>query len=351
MTALLVSLMVFLGPAGSAEARAGAAAAADTVALPDSSALADSSGSRVPGDSTASTGRGPAPPDTAPAPGASVLADTARARGGVDYLWVLRGALVDPAKLDHIVERAKAIGARGLLVQVVGRGDAFYRSDILPRSEALGGSGAPPDYDPLAEILERAHRSGLEVHAWVNCMLVWSARSRPRDPRHVLNAHPEWVAAIKGGRPLSWLKPRERQRLAIEGVYLNPAHPRVRTWIASIAQEIARRYPVDGIHLDYIRQPDVAVGYDPTTRARFALQTGVDPERRDRLPAPQRAAVDPEWLAFQREQVTAVVREVRASVCAARPGLPISAAVVADTVRAVRSTAQPVQKWVQAGLP
>ena len=32
------------------------------------------------------------------------------------------------------------MGVRGLLVQVVGRGDAYYRSDLRPRAEALGSS-------------------------------------------------------------------------------------------------------------------------------------------------------------------------------------------------------------------
>src|SRR5439155_4049632 len=201
-------------------------------------------------------------------------------------------------------------------------GDACYRSDILPRAEFIDRA-AGPDFDPFGELLRRAHARGLEVHAWMNCLLVWSAPRLPRDPRHVVNAHPQWIARLRDGRTMTALGRDERERRGVEGVFLSAAHPEVRAFLASVAREIAQRYPVDGIHLDYIRDPSVAVGFDPTTRARFALETGVDPERRDRLPAPQRAAVDSEWLAFQREQVTAVVREVRDSVCAARPGLPI----------------------------
>ena len=71
----------------------------------------------------------------------------------VEYLWVTRSTLLDSTGVERLVSRARAAGVRGLLVQVVGRGDAFYRSDLLPRSEALD----PSDFDPLAFVLERSH--------------------------------------------------------------------------------------------------------------------------------------------------------------------------------------------------
>jgi uncharacterized lipoprotein YddW (UPF0748 family) len=179
-------------------------------------------------------------------------------------------------------------------------------------------------------------------------MLVWSAPSRPRDPRHVLNAHPEWIARLRDGRSMVRLGTRERERLKVEGIFMSPAHPGVRSFVARIAQEIATRYPVDGIHLDYIRQPDAAIGFDPTTRARFALQTGIDPERFHRLPAAQRRAVESVWGEFQREQVTAIIREVRDSL-RARP-VTLSAAVIADTAHAERHNAQPWREWVRDRL-
>jgi uncharacterized lipoprotein YddW (UPF0748 family) len=277
-------------------------------------------------------------------------ASVAARRASVDYLWVVRTALTKPADIDSVVNRARALGVRGLLVQVIGRGDAWYRSDRLPRPEALQSGRTPAEFDPLGTLLPLAHSAGLQVHAWINCTLVWSAPHRPRDPRHVLNAHPEWVARLRDGRRLSELSPRQRQRLGIEGVFLSPAHPWVRAWIAGNAREIAERYPVDGVHLDYIRQPGVEVGYDMTTRARFAMETGVDPDRFDRLPPARRAAMDSAWSAFQFAQVTAIVREVRDSLATVRPGLELSAAVLADTASAERRHAQPWRGWVRDGL-
>ncbi len=280
------------------------------------------------------------------------VAETLAARpAGVDYLWVVRTALLRPTDIDRIIARAGGMGVRGLLVQVVGRGDAFFRSDQLPRAEALGTrEAADTAFDPLGELLIRAHQAGLEVHAWINCMLVWSAPQPPRDPRHVINAHPEWIARMRDGRPMSELGGYERGRLGVEGIYLSPVHPGVRTWLARIAKELAERYPIDGIHLDYIRQPGVAVGFDPMSRARFEVQTGVDPVRLSSLPTPEAAAFDSAWTAFQCDQVTAAVREVRDSLNAVRPGLALSAAVLADTLDAARRHAQRWPSWVRSGL-
>jgi uncharacterized lipoprotein YddW (UPF0748 family) len=284
--------------------------------------------------------------DTLTAP-LEVASDSATARP-FDYVWVLRSTLTRRSSIDSVVARARAMGVRGLLVQVVGRGDAYYRSDLLPRAESLTFSDSPED--PLGELLVRAHDAGLEVHAWMNCLLVWSGPRRPRDPRHVVNAHPEWVAELPDGRRMTQLTPRDYQRLGVEGAFLTPGHPGVRTWIARIATEIVRRYPVDGIHLDYIRQPDATLGYDPTTRARFALQSGVDVARRGTVPRAERAALDSAWAGFQREQVQAIVREVRDSIGAVRGGVMLSAAVIADTLRAERTTAQFWRGWIQDGL-
>jgi uncharacterized lipoprotein YddW (UPF0748 family) len=232
-----------------------------------------------------------------------------------------------------------------LLVQVVARGDASYRSDLLPRAATIEDS----TFDPLGSLLPLARAAGLEVHAWVNCAVVWSGPRPPRDPRHVLNLHPEWVVRVPGGRPMTALGADERRRLKLEGVFLSPAHRGMRTWVARITQEIAERYPVDGIHLDYIREPGVSLASDPMMRAGFVWRAGIDPERIARLPRERQAWADSAWSAWQCEQVTAIVREVRDSLERVRPGVFLSAAVLADTL-AARARAQAWTEWVRTGL-
>lgn len=291
-------------------------------------------------------GAGSAAPARADAPPDSVAVVDTSAVGPIEYLWVLRNSLVDPADVPKLVARAKDMKVKGLIVQVVGRGDGWYRSDLLPVPEPMRDR----ERDPLGELLPLAHAEGLEVHAWMNCCLVWSGKKPPVDPRHVIRAHPEWVARLEDGRPMTRMSVREREKRMVEGVFLSPAHPAVRTWLARVAKEIASRYPVDGIHLDYIRQPSVAIGFDPTSRARFALEYGADPAAFSRLSQPERARADSAWSAFQAGQITAIVREVRDSLNAVRPGLELSAAVLADTLTAVKRNRQSWSAWLRDGL-
>ncbi len=284
------------------------------------------------------------PPPAGLADSVAALRNVSR---GVDYLWVLRGALITPTSIDSLVARASRMGVRGLLVQVVGRGDAWYRSSVLPRAEALTSASDP---DPLAHLIERAHAAGLEVHAWVNCMLVWSGARMPRDPRHVLRAHPDWIAELRDGRRTSWVAARGLRKRELEGAYLAAARPAVRQWVASIAAEIAANYAVDGVHLDYIRQPDIEVGFDPDTRARFASVYGADPARFAHYDPARRAQLTAAWRSFQREQIVAVVRAVRDTLRSIRPGVTLSAAVVSDTSRSEGLTAQSWGAWVRDSL-
>lgn len=301
------------------------------------------------GPTPAARAQGSEPDSVVAAHGRTTTEPDSEAASPVDYLWVLRGSLANRAGVDSVIARATRMRVRGLLVQVVGRGDACYRSEVLPRAEFIDrNEGA--EFDPFGELVGRAHEAGIEVHAWVNCLLVWSKPHRPRDPRHVVNAHPEWIAQLRDGRTMAALGARERSRKGVEGVFLSAGHPGVQKWLAAVAKEIAERYPVDGIHLDYIRHPSVGVGWDPTTRARFALDAGVDPAHMEQLDTAAQTKVHEAWESFQRTQVTAVVRAMRDSARAVRPRILISAAVIADTLRAERSNAQMWRSWVRDGL-
>ena len=275
----------------------------------------------------------------APWPGAQAAADSNPHR--LEYLWVVRWSLTDSQKVERAVERAREIGVKGLLAQVVGRGDAYYQSDVLPRAESLPRE----EFDPLGLLIARAHAAGLEVHAWVNCMLVWSLPNRPRDPRHVVNTHPEWIARLADGRPMSSLTPRQRRRLGVEGVFLSPAFPGVRAWLGSIVKEIAMRYAVDGVQLDYIRLPGVQLHGEAGAGAAAGPSAG---SVRGKAAAPARVRAPRSET--ECAHVSAAVEEVRDSLAQVRPGLPLSAAVLPDTAAAERANGQRWTSWLREGL-
>src|SRR5712691_60719 len=108
----------------------------------------------------------------------------------VRALWVQRTSLTSPTAILSLVESAKDAGFNTLLVQVRGRGDAYYASRLEPRGSAL--SKQPLSFDPLALVVAQGHRAGLRVHAWVNVNLISDA-DPPTARNHVVYEHPEWL--------------------------------------------------------------------------------------------------------------------------------------------------------------
>src|SRR5262245_17778754 len=105
----------------------------------------------------------------------------------VRALWVQRSSIVSPEQIAKMVATAKDAGFNTLLVQVRGRGEAFYKSDLEPRATELDAQ--PASFDPLAATLAAAHAAGLKVHAWVNVNLVASGATLPRSRTHVAVRH------------------------------------------------------------------------------------------------------------------------------------------------------------------
>ena len=108
----------------------------------------------------------------------------------VRALWVTRATLGSPGAVTRMVAAARASGFNTLLVQVRGRGDAYYRSRFEPRAAELA---AQPEFDPLAATIAQAHGAGLQVHAWVAVNLVSSAATLPSSRDHIVYRNPEWL--------------------------------------------------------------------------------------------------------------------------------------------------------------
>jgi uncharacterized lipoprotein YddW (UPF0748 family) len=260
-------------------------------------------------------GEGPAAPDPRPAvpagaPQASALGAEARA------LWVSRFEYDSPAKIATIMQKAADANFNVVFFQVRGSGDAYYRSALEPCSVGLCGRlGGTPTWDPLAVAVREAHARGLQLHAWLNALTGWGSgssttcsllrESDPGNPRHVLLAHPEWKVVNSAGTAQPCPNGEEY-------VYLSPGNAGVRTQLARVSADIARRYAVDGIHLDRIRYPGTGWSYDAASRAAF----GKSP-----------ASYPAEWNDFRRSLVNRTVRETYDSVRAVRASVVLSAAV------------------------
>ena len=205
-------------------------------------------------------------------------------------MWVQRGSLTSPNSIISAIDTAKAAGFNTLIVQVRGRGDAYYDSRHEPRGAALPANSS---FDPLELVLERAHRAGLKVHAWVNVNLVSDAQP-PSARKHIVHTHPEWLMVPRPlAADLSKMKPRDPaylRRLSeyakarsdrVEGIFLSPVHAGAVDHTVRVIGDIASRYDVDGIHLDYIRFPNDEFDYS----VRCSTRSGRTSPRRFQAPS------------------------------------------------------------------
>ncbi|MEO0210377.1 MAG: family 10 glycosylhydrolase [candidate division WOR-3 bacterium] len=169
-------------------------------------------------------------------------------------MWVRASSAASPDSISGIISLAEEMGITDIYYQAVVGGYAYYKSSILPRSQYLSRVSGP-DYDPLDSLIKAAHQKGIRVHAWVNSLLVWSGDEPPESTSHIIYSHPDWSLRDVLGRPMFQYSPETWRSYGLDGIFMDPANPEVRAWLSGVCGEIARDYPVDGIHLDFIRFP------------------------------------------------------------------------------------------------
>jgi len=253
---------------------------------------------------------------------------------------------------------------------VRGRADAYYASDLEPRGAELARQ--PVTFDPLATLLAEARPAGIRVHAWVSVNLVSSAQDLPASPDHLVYRHPEWlmvpriiaqdVARLDPGNPgyvgkiARWTR---GEMETVEGLYLSPLQPEAAAYTERVITDLARRYALDGVHLDYARYPNQQFDYSRFAIAEFRAdirpRLGADARREldaeaeadlfaypDRFPA--------EWKAFRRARLTELVARIRQGVRAARPDALLTSAVFPDAQDAFDERMQDWRGWLETRL-
>ena len=268
-------------------------------------------------------------------------------------IWVVRDQLTSTAKIDRMIAQLSAEGVSDIFVQVRGRGDALYASELVPFSELI----TEKYFDPLRYVLRKAHEKNLRVHAWMNMFLLWSAEDPPRSYRHILNRYPEWTGINVADRQDGFCKRSELLASGTEGVFLSPFLPDVTEHLKAVIEEVIENYEVDGIHLDYVRYPNDLYDYNEYGRAKFREEFGIDPfeiRRIARDSASVSNGVDmgvysAAWDQFRRDAISDFLRQVKLMLVKNPRTIALSAAVKPDIDRAADYYFQDWVSWVRNG--
>ncbi|HXG47184.1 MAG TPA: family 10 glycosylhydrolase, partial [Methylomirabilota bacterium] len=196
-------------------------------------------------------------------------------------LWVdaFHAGFRTPAEVTQLLADARAGHFNAVIVEVRKRGDAYYDSRFEPRATDI----SPAGYDPLADLIARAHDPAqgprLEVHAWIVTYPIWASQSTtPPQANHPYNLHPDWLTRNNAGA--TW----NGGHFAFD-----PGHPGVQQHTFNVAMDLISRYDLDGLNFDYVRYSGREWGYNPVAVERFNRRFGR---------TGQPAIDDPLWLQF-----------------------------------------------------
>jgi uncharacterized lipoprotein YddW (UPF0748 family) len=253
----------------------------------------------------------------------------------VRAIWVARFHYRYEDDVRIILRNCAQLGMTTVLWQVRGEGTVQYPSTFEPWSEEFRYKD--PGFDPLAVAVQEAQRLGLRIEPWINIMPGWKGPKPPWIRDQLWWLHRDWFLADERG---------ERAPLGDFYALLNPALPEVRRHLVGIVSEIAARYDVDGIHLDYIRyawdtEPRARERYprDPRTLELYRRESGLGP---DDNPAA--------WDDWRANQLTRLVTEIRRELNRVRPGATLTAAVRSDPYQARRDFLQNPVTWLKNQL-
>lgn len=214
--------------------------------------------------------------------------------------------------------KAKESGIDAILLEVYNGDHAYFDTDRLDVEEDL-----------LGQVLPICKELGLEFHAWM-----WTM---PCNNQKIVAEHPDWYA-VNGLGESAATKPAYVDYYK----FLDPLNPEAQNFIRQNVKSLATIKEIDGVHLDYVRLPDVILAealqpkynivqdreypqydysYSEISRKLFKEQTGIDPFTDLEDPSANEA-----WRQFRYDSVSNLVKGQLAPE-ARKYGKKVSAAV------------------------
>jgi uncharacterized lipoprotein YddW (UPF0748 family) len=235
------------------------------------------------------------------------------------------------AETDAQLSLARSMNCNGVYFSLGSWMSVVHRSDLLPTESGWDD----PAFDPLAYSIEQARKQNIKV--WGYLAACYGTSSPPTTPDSLFTRHPEWFA--RGPDPSMPTFP-------------DPAHPGYRDYLVKVYVELATRYKLDGIGLDYIRYPtETALNYDEINRKAILDRCGID------ILSGGDVSRDPEKWAriaeYRAEVVGSLVKRIHDEVKKARPDVTIMACLISepDLCNAYGQDWTRSSKWIDYASP
>ncbi len=163
-------------------------------------------------------------------------------------------------EVDRAVQNCSELGMQNVYIHIRAYCDSLFESDYFPLlEEAKSYSG-----DAFELMLEKFHKAGIRVHAWIN-------------PYRVLTSSSDIEKLDKESPAYKWLKDDDDSNdinvCISNGIYLNPSSPEVQKLIIDGVRETVKKYAVDGIHFDDYFYPTTSADFDAESYNEYKSST------------------------------------------------------------------------------
>ncbi|MBQ6182780.1 MAG: family 10 glycosylhydrolase [Clostridia bacterium] len=239
-----------------------------------------------------------------------------------------------------LLQKAKAMNINALYIET------WYYGYTIGYSSVPGVLHNPAngEYDALEGFCRIAKEYGIEIHAWVQNFCIGLTQNLAKEPNCLANTLPKEKRLIdRAGN--------DYYPLPTGGfVFLDPYDAENRALVLAVYEELLENYDIAGIHLDYIRFPELNgendYGYNDDIVNAFKAQSGYTGDLRR---VSKESAVYKEFSGFRREIITSFVGEVYELVMRVKPQTWISVAAYPDMKNAKNTIFQDVAAWVENG--
>jgi len=211
-----------------------------------------------------------------------------------------------PSKADIAIAMQKLADANFniVYVDVWRNGFPYFRSSVF---HAITGKYSDPAIeigrDVLADFIAEGHRVGLEVDAWFEAGFMATGEYG----EELFLARPQWFAKRSNGSVSIY---------GAGGKSLSHCHSEVQRFLIDLAQEVVKKYDIDGIEFDRIRYPELDCGYDSATVELYQSEhNGASPPSQ---------YWDADWVRWRADKLTEFMALLYDSIKAVNPGVVVS---------------------------
>ena len=220
-----------------------------------------------------------------------------------------------------------------------GRFTGFSDNPLILHTTANG------DYDVLEGFVRICHENGIEVHAWVENFFIGTVEAQEQaNTKLAEHFEGRWLTDVKGKNTFFYSASNTNF------IFMNPNDPEVRQFLLDFYQELVTKYDVDGIHLDYIRFPELNYGTDDFGYNEDIISAWQAKENTTVDPHTLKAgALYQSWIAFRQEIISSFVGSVHRMLMRTRPDVWLSAAVYPGLPTIKNQIFQDCATWVERG--